>query len=74
MPPDITFKSIDGNTHQLSDFKGRYVIVWFMAVWCPSCGVLGTIIGDALENKDVAVTVIVLWTELVLKKAGIYGP
>jgi peroxiredoxin len=35
--PDVSFKSLDGKTAKLSDFKGKVVIVNFWATWAPSC-------------------------------------
>ncbi|MDY6789373.1 MAG: redoxin domain-containing protein [Candidatus Nanohaloarchaea archaeon] len=35
--PDATFTTINGNTKQLSDYKGRKVMLWIFATWCPSC-------------------------------------
>jgi peroxiredoxin len=37
LAPDFTFTDIDGNTHQLSGFRGAIVILDFFATYCPSC-------------------------------------
>lgn len=34
---DIKFTDIDGNTHQLSDYKGQPVLMIFWATDCPGC-------------------------------------
>jgi thiol-disulfide isomerase/thioredoxin len=37
LAPDFTFKSPDGQTHQLSEYKGQAVWINFWASWCPPC-------------------------------------
>jgi len=34
---DFTLKDLDGNTHRLSDFEGKVVILDFWDTWCPPC-------------------------------------
>lgn len=34
---DLAVKDIGGNVHNLSDYKGKNVVVVFWATWCPAC-------------------------------------
>jgi len=34
---DFTLQDINGQTHTLSDYKGKYVFLNFWATWCPPC-------------------------------------
>ena len=35
--PDATFTTIDGEEQRLSDYRGKKVMFWYFATWCPSC-------------------------------------
>nr|MCR5754437.1 TlpA family protein disulfide reductase [Acetatifactor sp.] len=35
--PDFTLKDQYGNTHTLSDYRGKIVFLNFWATWCPPC-------------------------------------
>ncbi len=34
---DFTVNAIDGQTHNLSDYRGKNLLVVFWATWCPAC-------------------------------------
>ena len=67
--PDFTVFDIAGREVSLSSFRGSKVILWFMAVWCPSCAVVGPIIRN--NQGENVVIVIDIWTEKNLKEVGL---
>jgi peroxiredoxin len=36
-PVDFSLPDLDGETHRLSDYRGRWVVVNYWATWCPPC-------------------------------------
>jgi peroxiredoxin len=35
--PDFTLPGLDGQSHSLSDYRGKWVLVNYWATWCPPC-------------------------------------
>ncbi len=35
--PNFSFKALDGKNYQISDMKGKTVLLVFFATWCPAC-------------------------------------
>lgn len=40
--PDMAFTTMDGTQRRLSEFRGRPLMLWLFATWCPTC-IYGTI-------------------------------
>ncbi len=40
--PDMAFTTVGGTGRRLSEFRGRPVMLWLFATWCPTC-IYGTI-------------------------------
>ena len=61
--PELTFKTIDGQTLSISDLKGKPVILQGFASWCPSCKVQAQEIREALPflGENVQVINLDIW-------------
>lgn len=62
--PNFSLKTLDGKQVSLESFKGKPLVLWFMAAWCPSCvGQAGAIkqVSSEYGNK-INVLVIDLWS------------
>jgi peroxiredoxin len=35
--PALKFKNLQGRTFRLADYKGKVVLIYFWATWCPPC-------------------------------------
>lgn len=48
--PDFSFKSLDGKNHNLSEFKGKWVILDFWGTWCVPCQIDTPYLLDAYKE------------------------
>lgn len=65
--PDITFNTTNGATHRLSLFRGRPVMLWFFASWCPTCKVGTSVVAqnfDRLERSGLQIIQLRLYNNL----------
>lgn len=64
--PDFVLTSFDGQRIQLSDYRGRIVVLNFWATWCPPCRVEAPVLQRAAERLDaegVTILGIDVWDE-----------
>ena len=64
--PDFVLTSFDGQRIQLSDFRGRIVVLNFWATWCPPCRVEAPVLqraAERLESADVTILGIDVWDD-----------
>lgn len=70
--PDFTALTIDGRQLSLSSLRGKVVVLWFMAAWCPSCAGVASLLQQQLASRpDVAAVVIDMWSEVALRQYGL---
>jgi thiol-disulfide isomerase/thioredoxin len=70
--PDLAFTTIDGKEHRLAQFRGRPVMLWLFATWCPSCQAgTAAIAGHATEMEQAGLQIIQL---KVYNNLGYPGP
>ena len=61
LAPDFELQDTEGNTHRLSDYRGKTVIINFWTTWCPPCREEIPSMNRAwkeLENEDVVILAI----------------
>jgi len=63
-PLDYSLPDLDGKTHSLADYRGKWVIVNYWATWCPPCQAeLPDLVQFYEDNKNKGVVVLGVNTE-----------
>ncbi len=70
--PDISFTSVDGKKLRLSDFRGKPVMLWLIATWCPTCQASARVLAEHKEELEKAGLVVI--TLRLYKNLGYDGP
>lgn len=52
--PDISFSTADGAQHQLSQYRGRPVMLWLFATWCPTCYAGTTAVAQVFDRLQLS--------------------
>jgi len=55
---DFTGTALDGSTFEGSTLKGKPVVLWFWAPWCPTCRAQSSNVSDLAEQYDGEVAVV----------------
>ncbi len=59
--PDFSLADLDGNTHKLSDYRGKVVLLNFWATWCPPCRFEMPSMQNAwLQTKDQGIVILAI--------------
>lgn len=57
---NFTFTTVGGKAVQLSDLKGKWVLVNFWATWCPQCFTEAPVLASLAKRPDFAVVSVVM--------------
>ncbi len=52
--PDMAFTTTDGAQRRLSEFRGRPVMLWLFATWCPSCEAATVAVAENFDRLNAA--------------------
>lgn len=50
--PEFSLQDLSGEFHQLSDYKGKTVMIYFFAPWCSVCRLSSGNLNNLRESKD----------------------
>ena len=70
--PEISFATVDGRQFKLSDFRGKPVLLWLIATWCPTCEASAQVLAENIEQ--LARDGLVIVTLKLYENLGYPGP
>lgn len=71
--PNLPITLVNGTSVNLSDFRGRPVVLWFMVTWCSSCAYGAQLLALQYYSKIHAKGAVILTVELY-NNLGASGP
>jgi len=70
--PEVVFTDIDGKERRLSALRGRPVMLWLIATWCPTCQASAKILAARARELETGGLVVV--TLRLYNNLGYEGP
>jgi thiol-disulfide isomerase/thioredoxin len=74
LAPDFALKDLAGRTVQLSDFRGKTVVIDFWATWCPPCIFQVPELNAVWKSHEAAGDLAVVGVAVDIEGAEVVGP